>query len=210
MYIPPSFVVSDLSTLHDFIEDHSFGVLVSQLDGLPFATHLPFLLDRSRGSYGTLFGHMARANPQWTQFAHQQVMALFSGPHTYISPSWYQAENVVPTWNYIAVHVYGCIEPIEAHDALVEIVQRSVQLYEHAMPNPWVLDASTTFVDRLLSQIVGFRLEITSIEGKWKLSQNHPVERQKKVIARLQERHDENSQDVARMMQSILILEGQS
>src|SRR3954454_23818004 len=160
MYVPPHFAENDLSKLHDFIEAYSFGLLVSQVDGLPFATHLPFLLDRTAGAHGTLVGHMARANPQWREAGGQTALAVFSGPHAYISPSWYEAEQVVPTWNYAAVHAYGKIQVIEDEPALLDIVQESVRVYEQAMPRPWSFAASTQFVQRLLGQIVGFRIEI--------------------------------------------------
>src|SRR5262245_40652328 len=98
MYIPAAFAESDLTTLHDFVEQHSFGLLVSQVEGLPFATHLPFLLERTSGPLGTLVCHVARANPQWQEAAGQTVLAIFSGPHVYVSPTWYESEQVVPTW----------------------------------------------------------------------------------------------------------------
>ena len=140
MYIPAAFAELDLTKLHDFIEQNSFGLLVSQVDGLPFATHLPFLLERTAGPHGTLVGHMARANPQWQEAGGQTALAIFSGPHAYISPTWYEAEQVVPTWNYTAVHAYGRVQIIEDEDALLEIVQRSVRVYEQAMPQPWSFD----------------------------------------------------------------------
>jgi catechol 2,3-dioxygenase-like lactoylglutathione lyase family enzyme len=92
MYLPAAFAESDLTRLHDFIEQNSFGLLVSQVDGLPFASHLPFLLERPAGPHGTLVGHMARANPQWREASGQTALAIFSGPHAYISPTWYEAE----------------------------------------------------------------------------------------------------------------------
>lgn len=204
MYIPAVFAETDLSRLHDFIEQNSFGVLISQVDELPFATHLPLLLDRASGPHGALIGHMARANPQWRQAAAQTVLAIFSGPHVYISPTWYEAEQVVPTWNYTAVHAYGRIRIVEDRDALLEIVQRTVSLYERAMPRPWSFDPTTTFGERQLVQIVGFRIEVERIEGKFKLNQNHPVERRKKVVQVLRERSDENAQAIAALMQSML------
>src|SRR5262245_32355226 len=137
MYIPTAFAELDLTRLHDFIEEHSFGLLVSQVDGVPFATHLPFLLQRTTGSQGTLVGHVARANPQWRQAAGQNALAIFSGPHTYISPTWYEAEQVVPTWNYTAVHAYGRVQVVEGEGALLDIVQRLVRVHEQAMPRPW-------------------------------------------------------------------------
>lgn len=124
MYIPAAFAEANLTTLHDFIERHSFGQLVSQVEGLPFASHLPFLLDRASGPHGALVGHMARANPQWREANGQTALAIFSGPHAYVSPTWYEAEQVVPTWNYTAVHAYGRLKVVEAEDALLEIVQQ--------------------------------------------------------------------------------------
>jgi transcriptional regulator len=205
MYIPAAFAERDLTRLHDFIERHSFGLLVSQVDALPFASHLPFLLDRTAGPHGALVGHMARANPQWREADGQTVLAIFSGPHAYISPTWYEAEQVVPTWNYTAVHAYGRVQIIEDESALLEIVQETVRLYERTMPRPWSFDGSGTFAEQMLTQIVGFRIEIDKIEGKWKLSQNQPVERRKKVIRALQRRQgDENAEAVAAMMRQML------
>jgi transcriptional regulator len=204
MYIPAAFAESDLSRLHDFIEQHSFGLLVSQVDGLPFATHLPFLLERTTGRHGTLVGHVARANPQWREAGGQTVLAIFSGPHAYISPTWYEAEQVVPTWNYTAVHAYGQVRIIEDEGALLEVVRNFVQFYEKSMPRPWSLDGSRTFVERPLAQIVGFRMVIEKIEGKWKLNQNHPAERRRKVVRALRQRGDENAQAVADWMQAML------
>lgn len=202
MYVPAAFAETDLSRLHAFIEQYSFGLLVSQLEGLPFATHLPFLLERAAGPNGTLFGHMARANPHWTQASGQTVLAIFSGPHTYISPSWYEAEQVVPTWNYTAVHAYGRIEIVEDREALLKIVQALTRTFEQPMPRPWSFDPLSTYAERMLGQIVGFRIEIAKIEGKWKLNQNHPAERRQKVVQALRQRGDENALAVAEMMQA--------
>jgi transcriptional regulator len=201
MYIPAVFAERDLTRLHDFIEQHSFGLLVSQVEGLPFASHLPFLLQRQAGPYGSLLGHMARANPQWQHASGQTALAIFSGPHAYISPTWYQSEQVVPTWNYTAVHAYGPIQLIEDRDTLLEIVQKSVQFYEQPLPQPWSFDGTDSFAERMLAQIVGFRIQIEKIEGKWKLNQNHPVERRHKVVQVLRQRPDENSQAVAELME---------
>ena len=200
MYVPPYFSESDQGTLHAFIERYSFGLLLSQVGGEPFGTHLPFLLDRAAGPHGTLVGHMARANPQWRELADRTALAVFSGPHAYISPTWYEADNVVPTWNYAAVHVYGQVRLVEESDALLGIVTRSIALYEAGMPRPWALDAPATFVSRMLAQIVGFRLEIARLEGKWKMSQNHPVERREKVIRALTQQGGEDAEAVAGMI----------
>jgi transcriptional regulator len=202
MYIPAAFAKSQLSNLHDFMEQHSFGLLVSPVDQVPFATHLPFLLQRAAGANGALVGHMARANPQWREAAGQQALAIFSGPHTYISPTWYEAEQVVPTWNYTAVHAYGPIQIIEDPQALGDIVQALVQIYERSMARPWTFDRATTFAQKMLSQIVGFRIEIERLEGKWKLNQNQPPERRERVIRALSQYQGENEQAIAALMRA--------
>ncbi|MBI3860590.1 MAG: FMN-binding negative transcriptional regulator [Planctomycetia bacterium] len=201
MYVPAAFAQTDLPTLYDFMERHSFALFVTDVGGAPYATHLPFLLDRSAGPQGTLVGHVARANPQWTEAAGQTALAIFSGPHAYVSPSWYEAENVVPTWNYIAVHVYGRVQVIEDADRLLAIVGTMVTEYEQALPHPWAVGDRNTFIDRMLSQIVGFRIEIERIEGKWKLNQNHPPDRREKVMCRLREIGGENAEGIARAME---------
>jgi transcriptional regulator len=204
MYVPAAFAETDLATLHDFIEQYSFGLLVNEVAGLPFATHLPFLLERKTGVQGTLVGHVARANPQWKMAQGQTALAIFSGPHAYVSPSWYEAQNVVPTWNYMAVHAYGKIEVIEAADRLWDIVGTLVTAFEQSQPRPWPLGDRDSFSERMLAQIVGFRMEIERIEGKWKLNQNHPAERREKVIRALHSRGGENAEAVAERMQAQL------
>jgi transcriptional regulator len=200
MYVPPHFSESDPTVLFDFIENHSFGQLVSQVDGLPFVNHLPFLLERNTMPHGTLIGHMARANPQWRSLAGQTALCVFTGPHVYVSPSWYESEHVVPTWNYTAIHAYGRVEIVEDCGALQEIVEKSVETYESGMPRPWSFDGGATFAQRLLTQIVGFRVAIERLEGKWKLNQNHPAERRERVVRALRERGDENSLAIAELM----------
>jgi transcriptional regulator len=203
MYIPPHFAETDRDRLFDFIERNSFGLLVSQSSGEPFASHLPLLLDRDSGPSGTLVGHMARANPHW-QMTDREVLVVFSGPHAYISPTWYEAEQVVPTWNYVAVHAYGTLALVEDHRATIDIVRDYVAFYERSLPKPWTIAEGDAFIDRLARSVVAFRIEIRRIEGKWKLNQNHPRERRRKVIDVLRERSDENSQAIADLMTETL------
>jgi transcriptional regulator len=200
MYVPAHFAEPDLSRLHDAMERFSFATLVSLSAGDPFASHLPLLLDRDGGPSGTLIGHMARSNPQWREAASQQVLAIFSGPHAYISPTWYEAEKVVPTWNYVAVHAYGRLELIEDAAVAEAVLRRTIETYEASQPSPWRLDESPEFVSRLTQQIVAFRIPIERIEGKWKLNQNHSSERRAKVVAALESQADENSHQIARLM----------
>ena len=202
MYLPAMFAETDRVKLFDFIERNSFGILVSPVDGAPFATHMPFLVERETGSYGTLVGHVARANPHWQGAAGQTGLAIFAGPHVYVSPTWYESDNVVPTWNYTAVHVAGTMRIVEDESGLATIVGNMVRFYEQSMPTPWTFDDKTTFMQRMLSQIVGIRIEIERIEGKFKLNQNRTVEQRQWVIAELERRDDENSAGIAALMRS--------
>lgn len=206
MYIPSSFRESDISVQHDFIEQNSFGLLISQLSGSLFATHLPLVLLRDEGDCGTLVGHMARANPQWKQLADQECLAVFSGPHCYISPSMYEADNMVPTWNYVAVHAYGKVELVEDRQKLRSILQCSVNFYESSSPTPWSIERDTddTSLERMLAQIVGFRIKIERLEGKWKVNQNHPEDRRQKVADALESQGDEDSLAIAKLVRESL------
>ncbi len=203
MYIPAHFQQTDLGQLFDFIERHSFALLVSQLDGEPFATHLPLLLDRTQGEFGTLVGHLARANPHG-RVTDGVSLCVFSGPHVYVTPAWYEAEHVVPTWNYQAVHAYGTIEWLDDHAATVEVVRDYVTTYERTRTQPWSVAAGDPYVDKLAQAVIAFRFRVTRLEGKWKLSQNQPHERRAKVIAALEHRPDENALAIAQAMREAL------
>ena len=205
MYIPAAFQETDPENLFDLIAQYSFGILISDLDGVPFATHLPLLLDRTAGPYGCLIGHMARANPHWEQAEGKTALAVFSGPHAYVSPTWYEADNVVPTWNYVAVHAYGTFRASHDQDALLQIVGQYVDFFEATLPQPWKFDSSNDYSKKLAGASVGFRIEISRLEGKWKLNQNHPRERREKVIAALDASNDENARAVAELMKADLL-----
>jgi len=204
MYNPPAFSENNRETLFDFIDQNSFGVLVSQHDGAPFATHLPFLTDRQSGEHGHLIAHFARANPQWTQAEGQKVLAIFSGPHAYISPTWYAVPNAVPTWNYTAVHVNGIFETISDPGVVMQVLNQTVTQFEDALEVPWTFDTSNDFYSKLAQQIVAFRIRITSIEGKWKLNQNRPVEQQERVARALERSNDASERGVAALMRAKL------
>jgi transcriptional regulator len=202
MYIPPHFANRDVSQLHDAIETYSFALIVNRAGDDLVASHLPLLLDRSSGPQGTLLGHFARANAHWRSAAGQQALVVFSGPHAYISPTWYAAEHVVPTWNYISIHAYGRVELIEDPVGVLALLDRTVEHFESNQPRPWRLaDQPAEFIERLAGQIVGFRIPIDRLEGKWKLNQNHPQERRERVIAALSGQESADSLAVARLMQ---------
>lgn len=199
MYVPSSFRMDDPAELRAFMRRHSFATLVTQGRGGMVASHLPLLLDPDAGPRGRLLGHMARANPQWRD-VDGEALAVFSGPHAYISPTWYETPGTVPTWNYAAVHAYGPLRLVEDRDALRDILRRTVATYERPMPAPWTYDEADPDIDRMLGAVVGFEVEIARIEGKAKLNQNHPEERRRKVIRALEARTDDDSRAIARLM----------
>jgi transcriptional regulator len=203
MYIPAAFQTSDPSELHAFMRAQSFALLVTQGKAGMVASHLPLLLDADAGPHGALFGHMARANPQWRD-VEGEALAIFHGPHVYVSPTWYESPGTVPTWNYVAVHAYGPLRLVEDRDGLYDILSRSVAVFERGMPKPWSFDKSDPDIDKMLKAIVGFRIEISRLEGKAKLNQNHPEERRRKVIQALAGQTDENSQSIAKLMTAAL------
>lgn len=203
MYIPSSFQVSDAAEIHALMRTHSFATLVTQGEGGMTATHLPLLLDTEAGPHGTLLGHMARANPQWRKI-EGEVLAIFPGPHAYISPTWYETPGTVPTWNYVAVHAYGPLQLIEDKDSLHDILTRTTAVYEQGMPKPWSYGIADPDIDKMLKAIVGFRIEIHRLEGKAKLNQNHPEERRLKVIRALEAQDGEDSKSIAKLMTATL------
>jgi len=210
MYIPAAFQRTDLTTLWDFIDQHSFATLVSQQQtkegqSEPWASHLPLLLQRDSGPYGQLLGHFAKGNPQAAGVDGARVLVVYQGPHAYISPTWYETQNTVPTWNYVAVHAYGTLRVITERDRLLDLLRQTVSVYEAPLPQPWSMDVPTPeFIEQLAGGIVGFEVLIDRLEGKWKLNQNHPVERREKVIHKLRERGTSDCLAIADLMQATL------
>ncbi len=204
MYIPKSFDETDLTKLHDFMQQHSFATLISQVESDLIASHLPLLLDREAGEFGRVSGHMAKPNAQWQSAEGERVLIIYHGPHAYISPTWYAAQNVVPTWNYVTVHAYGVLKTIDDPARLYEVIRATVELYESNMSQPWsMLSPDSEFIEKLMGGIVGFDIQIDRIEGKWKLSQNHAGERREKVIRSLLAAGHYESAQVAGLMSEI-------
>ncbi len=201
MYIPPSFLETDPKKLHEFMEQHSFATLISTNESEPVASHLPLLIDREIGPQGRLIGHMARANSHWQTAANQRVLAIFHGPHAYVSPGWLAAQNVVPTWNYVTVHAYGTLRLIEDRDRLHGLLQRTVSRYESNREQPWSMASpDADFIEKLLAGIVGFEIDVDRLEGKWKLNQNHPPERREQIVRGLLETGRNDERQVAELM----------
>jgi transcriptional regulator len=207
VYIPATNAEHRPEVMFEFIEAHPLGILVTtSAEGL-FATHLPLLLDRSRGPHGTLQGHVARANRQHTMVgAETEVLVIFSGPDAYISPSFYPSKaehgKVVPTWNYVAVHAYGHVRFNSDPLFLRKHVGRLTTHHEATRATPWAVeDAPLEYVDQMLRAIVGVEIEITRLEGKWKMSQNRSAEDIDGVVAGLGASDDVRVRDVAGVVQ---------
>lgn len=181
MYVPPQFKQSDLAILHDAIRGAGLSTLVSHsADGL-IASHVPLMLDAGAGPNGTLIGHLSKANPHVHVPSGGEALAIFQGPDAYITPSWYATKRehgkVVPTWNYVAIHAYGPIEFFTDTAELLEVVTELTNRFEQPRAAPWAVDdAPPDFIQAHLKGIVGFRMPITRLDGKWKMSQNRSVE----------------------------------
>jgi transcriptional regulator len=181
MYIPPSNVESRPEMILDFIEAHPFGALVTASEDGLLATHIPFVLDRSRGNQGVLQGHVARANPHHrTVRSSDEALVIFTGPDAYVTPSWYPSKaehgKVVPTWNYVAVHAYGIVRFIDDPAFLRPHLEALTERSEGGRAEPWrVDDAPADFIAQMEKAIVGVEIEISRLEGKWKMSQNRPA-----------------------------------
>jgi len=209
MYLPASFREERLPVLHDAIDRIGFATLVTLgPDGL-VATHLPMYIEASEGPLGTLYGHVARANPQWKELAGKvEALVTFVGPHAYVSPSFYPSKREhgrnVPTWNYVAIHAYGTPEAVEEPAPLLEIVTRLTNKHEANRAEPWhVSDAPASYVEGMLRAIVGVRIPISRLEGKWKLSQNRKPEDFEGTMAGLSEATGERERDVADAMRAL-------
>ncbi|MBE0547058.1 MAG: FMN-binding negative transcriptional regulator [Rubrivivax sp.] len=177
MYLPPHFEQHDPAALHALMREHPLAALVSSGPGGLTADHVPLQFDPAAGEYGTLLGHVARANPLWRVAAGTPVLALFSGPQAYVSPSWYPskaaAHKVVPTWNYAVVHAHGVLEAVDDAPWLRALVGRLTDHHEAPRPAPWsVDDAPADYIQQMLRAIVGIRIPVTRLVGKWKVSQN--------------------------------------
>jgi transcriptional regulator len=197
MYIPKHFNINNEEVIYDFIEKNSFATLFSQHNGEPYATHLPILLNKEEGF---LQGHFARPNLQWKDIEGQNVLVIFQGPHCYISPSWYETNQAVPTWNYIAIHVYGELEIVEEEKEVFESLADMVNKYEKPDSSYHLENVDEKFINGMSKGIVGFKININKIEGKAKLSQNHPVARQELIIKQLENSADQNDLHIAQLM----------
>jgi transcriptional regulator len=199
MYVNPLYAERELPILHDAIEAVRFGLLVLCADG-PLAAHVPFVLRRNEGPYGTLMAHVARKDPLARHLEGSEALVIFSGPRAYVSPRWCPS-NVLPTYNFVAVHAGGRPRVLTEDDAVLAHLAELVDAHERRSANPWsVASAAESYVAGLLPNIVAFRFEIETIQGKRKLSQNRAVEDREGVIRGLRERGGDDDRAIADAM----------
>ena len=201
MYIPRHFKLDDEEMIYDFIEKYGFATLFSQHNGEPYATHLPLTLNKGESA---LYGHFARPNEQWKDIENQQVLVVFQGPHCYISPSWYETMKAVPTWNYVSIHIYGKMEIVEDPKVIFDSLNDMVKKYERPDSLYNLNDVDSQYIEGMSKGIVAFRINISKIEAKAKLSQNHPVERQELIINQLENTSQQDHIQVASLMKKNL------
>jgi transcriptional regulator len=186
VYLPRAFAARDDDAVAQAIRDYPLATLITPTDGEPQITHLPLLHRALPLPHGMLIGHVARANPHWRYLANRASLAVFHGPHAYVSPSWYsEPAAMVPTWNYIAVHVHGDVELVDDPAGKLATVQELTRTFETPRPVPWQLQLEGTKLDAMIGAIVAFRMKVTRVDAKFKLSQNRSPADQARVVAAL-------------------------
>ncbi|TMG86998.1 MAG: FMN-binding negative transcriptional regulator [Betaproteobacteria bacterium] len=186
VYTPRAFEVGDDAAVAHLIRDYPFATLLTLDHPEPFVSHVPLQYDAERGPKGTLLGHMARANPHWRHFGAGASIAIFHGPHAYVSPSWYaEPATAVPTWNYVVAHVHGRVEAMTDLADTRGLLDDMIRRYEKGRSRPWRLQLEGRALAAMLEAIVGFRFTIERIDAKLKLSQNRSAEDRDRVIAAL-------------------------
>lgn len=199
MYIPDLYKNENTDEIKRFLKSNSFGVLINQTEGKLWGTHIPLELETNQQGKEVLFGHLSKENPQGQSFENNNdILAIFSGPHSYISSSWYDHENV-PTWNYIAVHVYGKLKIIEG-DEMLFALKKLVDKYEAHSENPVKIENLSPKTLKQTNGIVAFEIEITDIQAVKKLSQNRDDKNHALIISELQKCPHQNARDIANEM----------
>ncbi len=176
MYRPTAFQEDNFDKLVAFMQANSFATLVSIVDGIPFASHIPLVITIEEDVV-KLSGHLAKPNPQWQAFGSTESLAIFTGAHAYISPAQYEKHESVPTWNYIAVHAYGVPKIILLNDspkAMNKMINQMIDTYDVGYQSHWD-GLSNQFREGMMDGIVGFEMAVTRLEGKYKLSQNRSL-----------------------------------
>jgi transcriptional regulator len=203
MYVPTHFEETSVEVMHELMCAHPFATLVTLTSEGLNANHIPLELQVDPAPFGTLRGHIARANPLWRELPSDvNALAIFQGANRYISPAWYPTKEetgkVVPTWNYAVVHAHGPLRVIEDRDWLRQLVGRLTDHHESKQSQPWsVSDAPADYIEKTLDAIVGLEMSIARLIGKWKVSQNRPGKDQAGVVENLSREGDESSKAMA-------------
>jgi len=201
MYIPSYFKNKNTGEVKEFLKQNSFGILISSVNNKHWGTHIPMELEKDMDGEEVLYGHISKGNPQWKYFKGQdEVLAIFNGPHTYVSSSWYNHENV-PTWNYITVHVYGKLIVLDEAE-LVNSLKKLMDKHEVNSEHPVKMEEMSDNTLRQVKGIVGFKILITEIHAAYKLSQNRDDEDHQTIIHKLSERGDPASAETAGQMKN--------
>ncbi len=190
MYMPTHFACQDPAQARELIDSYPFATLASSTAGAPMVTHLP-LTARQRDGSLVLSGHVARANPHWEMLPQAPTVAIFHGPHGYISPAWYPSPGLVPTWNYAAVHCHGAVSLIEDRAAARVLLEELVAHFESPRHQPWEMRLEPATLDALLGAIVAFEMRVERVEAKFKLGQNRVAQDRQGAIAGLVHEHGE-------------------
>ena len=186
LYRPAAFASDDQAAIARLFDEHPFATLITPGAGEPQVSHVPLLHQRGLGPHGSLIGHMARANPHWNHFGSGASLAIFHGPHAYVSPSWYaQPATQVPTWNYAVVHVHGRAAIVADRAATLATLQQMIARFEGGRAEPWRLQLEGAKLDAMVGAIVAFEIGIERIDAKFKLSQNKDAADRRRVASAL-------------------------
>ena len=200
MYIPKHFSEEDISQILSFMKEFSFATIVSMQDSMPVATHLPFVIEEREDKI-ILVAHFARANAQWKEIEQQTVLVIFSEPHAYISPTHYETELNVPTWNYVAVHAYGKVEIIADEHKTIEVLEKTIRNYEAGYEQQWN-QLPEKYRDGMVKGIVAFEVTVTDLQAKYKLSQNRTEIERKSIIESLKNSKSAVEHKVGELMEN--------
>jgi len=209
MYVPKHFSEARVEVLHELIRAHPLAAIVTLTPGGLAANHVPLEIDPDPPPYGTLRGHVARANPMWRELVPDvQALAIFQGPQIYVSPSSYATKRetgkVVPTWNYAVVHARGALRVIDDRAWLRGFVERLTNRHEAGRSDPWkVTDAPSEFVEQMLAAIVGIEIPVARLAGKWKVSQNRPARDREGVVERLTQEGTDDAVAMAHLVKAV-------
>jgi len=203
LYLPDAFAPDERAAAARLMHDHPFATLVTPASPEPWLSHVPLLFQPSCEPHGTLIGHVARGNPHWRHLAGTESIAVFLGPHAYVSPSWYgDAAAMVPTWNYATVHAHGAVDVVDDPVESRRILEALVHRFEAHRDTPWQLAMPEARVESLVDAIVAFRMRIRRLDAKFKLSQNRTREDRARVIAALEAEAHPDAGATARWMRA--------